>query len=67
MATIRIIEYEMPAFLPQGWQMAVAKRNGWHRNTVYNVKKQGESHPFYGKMQKTLQELYGKPVKVETA
>jgi hypothetical protein len=63
--TTKILQYEMPAYLPGGWQTRVAKELGWHRNTVYNVKKQGKSHPCFGKMEKALQELYGKPVKTE--
>ncbi|MDR1370913.1 MAG: hypothetical protein LBJ72_12450 [Dysgonamonadaceae bacterium] len=66
MATTQILEYEMPEFLPGGWQMRVAKQMGWHRNTVYNIKKKGKSHPLYGKMEKALMETYGKPVKTET-
>jgi hypothetical protein len=65
MTTTRILEYEMPEFLPVGWQARVAKELGWHRNTVYNVKKQGKSHPLYGRMMKALREIYGKPVKTE--
>lgn len=66
MSTTLIKKYEMPTFLPSGWQQKVAERKGWHRNTVYNIKKQGESHPLFGTMQKTLMELYGKPIKTET-
>jgi hypothetical protein len=66
MTTTRILEYEMPEFLPGGWQTRVAKELGWHRNTVYNVKRRGESHPLYGRMTKALREIYGKPVKTET-
>jgi hypothetical protein len=66
METTRILAYEMPEFLPHGWQDEVAKQLKWHRNTVYNVKKQGKAHPLYGRMKKTLTEMYGKPIKTET-
>jgi hypothetical protein len=66
MTTVKIIKYEMPAYLPGGWQVRVAERAGWHRNTVYNIKKQGKSHPLFKTMEKHLEEMYGIPVKTET-
>jgi hypothetical protein len=65
MTTFKILEYEIPPFLPFGWQAEVARKMNCHRNTIYLIKKQGKSHPRYGEMVENIKNTYGKPVKTE--
>ena len=57
------IEYELPPILPTGWRKEVARIMKVHRNTVYNILQEGESHPRYAELMNIAKINFGKPVK----
>ena len=52
-------EVKKMTILPHGWRQEVADAMKVHRNTVYTIMQQGESHPKYWRLMKIVKEKYG--------